>query len=248
MTEARVRDLRHALGVRPVYNTVDTCAAEFAAQTPYLYSTYDEETEVPYGDRPKVLILGCGTQPDRPGHRVRLRVRARLLRAVGGGLRDRHGQLQPRDGLHRLRHLRPALLRAAHPGGRPGGRRTPSSRPARSPGVIVQLGGQTPLGLAQSLKDAGVPIVGTSPESIHLAEERGAFGRVLAEAGLPAPQARHRGDRGRGPGDRRRDRLPGPGPALLRPRRRRHGDRLRRRDAELLHEQAPRGRPATTRC
>ena len=95
-------------------------------------------------------------------------------------------------------------------------------------GVIVQLGGQTPLGLAQALKDNGVPIVGTSPEAIHLAEDRGAFGRVLAEAGLPAPKHGTATSFPAGQGHRRRDRLPGPGPPLLRARRARHGDRLRR--------------------
>ena len=86
-------------------------------------------------------------------------------------------------------------------------------------GVIVQLGGQTPLRLAQQLKDAGLPIVGTSPEAIHLAEERGAFGRVLAEADLPRPAARDGQLVRAGQGDRRRDRLPGAGPAELRARR-----------------------------
>src|SRR6185437_8003290 len=67
-TEAQVRQLRERLGVRPVYHTVDTCAAEFAARTPYLYSTYDEQTEVPAGDRPKVIILGSG--PNRIGQGI----------------------------------------------------------------------------------------------------------------------------------------------------------------------------------
>ena len=108
-------------------------------------------------------------------------------------------------------------------------------------GVIVQLGGQTPLGLAQALKDAGVPIVGTSPEAIHLAEDRGAFGRVLAEAGLPAPKHGTATTFERGQGDRRRDRLPGPGPPLLRARRPRHGDRLRRAPrCAVVHRQRPR--------
>ena len=76
---ARTACARCATGsaLRPVYKTVDTCAAEFAAHTPYHYSSYDEETEVAPSDRPKVLILGSGPEPDRPGHRVRLLVRAR---------------------------------------------------------------------------------------------------------------------------------------------------------------------------
>ncbi len=94
----------------------------------------------------------------------------------------------------------------------------------------------------QALKDAGVPVVGTSPESIHLAEERGAFGRVLAEAGLPAPRHGTRPVGGRGPRHRRGDRLPGPGPAQLCPGRRRDGHRVRGRHAHHVHEQG-RDRP-----
>ena len=101
-------------------------------------------------------------------------------------------------------------------------------------GVIVQLGGQTPLGLARALAAAGVPIVGTSPEAIHLAEDRGEFGRVLQAAGLLAPRQRHGHVGSRGRGGRARDRLPGAGPALLRAGRPRHGDRLRRRGAGRL--------------
>ena len=111
-------------------------------------------------------------------------------------------------------------------------------------GVIVQLGGQTPLGLAQRLKDAGVPIVGTSPEAIHLAEDRGAFGRVLADAGLLAPKhgtATSYDEARRIAAD---DRLPGAGAAVVRARRPRHGDRLRRRAARDLHApRRPRCRP-----
>ena len=121
-----VREVRHALGVRPVYKTVDTCAAEFAARTPYFYSSYDEESEVAPREKPAVIILGSG--PNRIGQGIEfdyscVHASFALQRRR---LRDRDGQLQPGDGLHRLRHLRPALLRAAHPGGRPGGRRTPS--------------------------------------------------------------------------------------------------------------------------
>ena len=115
-------------------------------------------------------------------------------------------------------------------------------------GVIVQLGGQTPLRLAQALKDAGVPIVGTSPEAIHLAEERGAFGQVLAEANLPGPEARPGPVLRRGQADRRRDRLPGAGPAVLRARRPRHGDRLRREDPVRLHRAGHRGLAGASRC
>ena len=138
-------------------------------------------------EQPAVIILGSGPEPDRPGHRVRLLLRARQPGAVRGRLRDVMVNCNPEtvstdyDTSDRL-YFEPLtledVLEIVHA----------ESRPARSPGVICQLGGQTPLGLAQGLEDAGVPIVGTSPAAIHLAEERGAFGRVLAAAGLPAPK------------------------------------------------------------
>ncbi|WP_066362240.1 carbamoyl-phosphate synthase large subunit [Herbidospora mongoliensis] len=187
LEESRVRDLRHALGLRPVYNTVDTCAAEFAAKTPYLYSTYDEETEVPTGDRPKVIILGSG--PNRIGQGIEfdyacVHASFELARAgfetvmVNCNPETVSTDYDTSDRLYFEPLTLEDVLEVVH------------AEQATGPvaGVIVQLGGQTPLGLAQALKDAGVPVVGTSPESIHLAEERGAFGRVLAEAGLPAPR------------------------------------------------------------
>ena len=126
-----------------------------------------------------------------------------------------------------------------------------SGRAAGGPGVvgvIVQLGGQTPLGLARRLKEAGVPIVGTSPESIHLAEERGAFGARAGPGRAARPGARHRHLVRRGEGDRRRDRLPGAGPAVVRARRPGHGDRLRRRRrCATTSAGRPTSRP-TTRC
>ena len=190
--EDGVRSLRHRLGIRPVYKTVDTCAAEFAAATPYYYSTYDEETEVQPSDRPKVIILGSG--PNRIGQGIEFDyscVHAVMaLREVG--YETVMVNCNPEtvstdyDTADRL-YFEPLtfedvleVYHAEHSSGLAAG----------GPGVvgvIVQLGGQTPLGLAQRLKQAGLPIVGTSPESIHLAEERGAFGRLLAAAGLRAP-------------------------------------------------------------
>ena len=120
-TETEVRGIRHGLGIRPVYKTVDTCAGEFPALTPYHYSSYDFETEVRAVGAHQGRHHRLGPQPHRPGRRVRLLVRARVVRAVRGRLRDRHGQLQPRDGLDRLRHERPPVLRAADPRGRPRG-------------------------------------------------------------------------------------------------------------------------------
>ncbi|GLW63079.1 carbamoyl-phosphate synthase large chain [Actinomadura rubrobrunea] len=187
LSEEVVRELRHALGVRPVYLTVDTCAAEFAARTPYLYSSYDEETEVPPGTRPKVIILGSG--PNRIGQGVEFDyscVHASFTLAEAG-YETVMVNCNPEtvstdyDTSHRL-YFEPLtledVLEVVHA----------EQKTGEVAGVIVQFGGQTPLRLAQQLKDAGVPIVGTSPESIHLAEDRGAFGRVLQRAGLIAPK------------------------------------------------------------
>ena len=187
LDEAVVRELRAALGVRPVYLTVDTCAAEFAANTPYLYSSYDEETEVPPGAKPKVIILGSG--PNRIGQGVEFDyscVHASFALADAGyetvmvncNPETVSTDYDTSDRLYFEPLTLEDVLEVVHA----------ERASGEVAGVIVQLGGQTPLGLAQRLADAGVPIVGTSPESINLAEERGAFGRVLAAAGLPAPK------------------------------------------------------------
>ncbi|TDQ01187.1 carbamoyl-phosphate synthase large subunit [Labedaea rhizosphaerae] len=190
--ENGVRILRHRLGVRPVYKTVDTCAAEFAATTPYHYSAYeydpDAESEVaPQRERPKVLILGSG--PNRIGQGIEFDYScvhaAMALRAAG--FETVMINCNPEtvstdyDTSDRL-YFEPLtfedVLEVVHS----------EQESGTVAGVIVQLGGQTPLGLAQRLTDAGVPIVGTPAEAIHLAEERGAFGEVLMSAGLPAPK------------------------------------------------------------
>jgi carbamoyl-phosphate synthase large subunit len=186
-TEASVRRLRHQAGVRPVYHMVDTCAAEFAAQTPYLYSTYDEETEVPSGDRPKVIILGSG--PNRIGQGIEFDyacVHASFALSEAG-YETVMVNCNPEtvstdyDTSGRL-YFEPLtledVLEVTHA----------EQRSGPVAGVIVQLGGQTPLGLARALAAAGVPVVGTSADAIHLAEDRGEFGAVLAAAGLPAPR------------------------------------------------------------
>ena len=187
LREAEVRELRHGLMLRPVYKTVDTCAAEFAAATPYHYSCYDEETEAVPSDRQKVIILGSG--PNRIGQGIEFDYSCvhAALTLRDAGYETIMINCNPEtvstdyDTSDRL-YFEPLsledVLEVVHA----------EQQAGTLVGVIVQLGGQTPLGLAQALKDEGVPIVGTSPESIHLAEERGAFGRVLAEAGLPAPK------------------------------------------------------------
>lgn len=187
LREDVVREVRHALGVRPVYKTVDTCAAEFAAKTPYFYSSYDEESEVAPREKPAVIILGSG--PNRIGQGIEFDyscVHASFA-LHDAGYETVMVNCNPEtvstdyDTSDRL-YFEPLtledVLEIVHA----------ESQAGPIAGVIVQLGGQTPLGLAQALKDNGVPVVGTSPEAIHLAEDRGAFGRVLAEAGLPAPK------------------------------------------------------------
>ncbi|MFM9135236.1 MAG: carbamoyl-phosphate synthase large subunit [bacterium] len=187
VAEHEVRAQRHALGLRPVYKTVDTCAAEFEARTPYHYSSYDEETEVEPSDAPKVVILGSG--PNRIGQGIEfdyscvhasmtLREAGYETVMVNCNPETVSTDYDTSDRLYFEPLTLEDVLEVVHA----------ESRSGTVVGVIVQLGGQTPLGLAQGLKDAGVPIVGTSPESIHLAEERGAFGALLTDAGLPAPR------------------------------------------------------------
>ncbi|TWG08385.1 carbamoyl-phosphate synthase large subunit [Saccharopolyspora dendranthemae] len=190
--EDGVRALRHRLGVRPVYKTVDTCAAEFAAKTPYHYSAYESdpaaESEVaPQRDKPKVIILGSG--PNRIGQGIEFDYSCvhAATSLSDAGYETVMVNCNPEtvstdyDTSDRL-YFEPLtfedVLEVVHS----------EQQSGTVAGVIVQLGGQTPLGLAQRLADAGVPVVGTPPEAIHLAEERGAFGDVLVAAGLPAPQ------------------------------------------------------------
>ncbi|OBB46749.1 carbamoyl-phosphate synthase large subunit [Mycobacterium sp. 852002-51961_SCH5331710] len=194
--EVGVRALRQRLGIHPVFKTVDTCAAEFEAKTPYHYSSYEldpaAETEVaPQTQRPKVLILGSG--PNRIGQGIEfdyscVHAATTLSQA---GFETVMVNCNPEtvstdyDTADRL-YFEPLTFEdvlevyyaeSASGAGGPG-----------VVGVIVQLGGQTPLGLAERLQNAGVPIVGTSPRAIDLAEDRGAFGEVLTNAGLPAPK------------------------------------------------------------
>jgi carbamoyl-phosphate synthase large subunit len=187
MSEGQARELRRMLGIRPVYLTVDTCAAEFEAKTPYLYSTYDVETEVPAGTRPKVIILGSG--PNRIGQGIEFDyacVHASFALS-DAGYETVMVNCNPEtvstdyDTSDRL-YFEPLTLEDVL--------EVVAAEQAVGPvaGVIVQLGGQTPLGLARPLAAAGVPVVGTSPEAIHLAEDRGEFGAVLEAAGLPSPR------------------------------------------------------------
>ena len=194
--EAGVRTLRQRLGIHPVFKTVDTCAAEFEAKTPYHYSSYEldpaAETEVaPQTEKPKVLILGSG--PNRIGQGIEFDyscVHAATTLSEAG-YETIMVNCNPEtvstdyDTADRL-YFEPLTFEDVLEI-----YRAESRSGAGGPGVvgvIVQLGGQTPLGLAHRLEAAGVPIVGTRPEAIDLAEDRGRFGQVLVNAGLPAPK------------------------------------------------------------
>ncbi len=186
LTEAEIRKIRHHLLIRPVYKTVDTCAAEFEAFTPYHYSSYEEESEVANRTTPAVIILGSG--PNRIGQGIEFDyscVHASFaLREAG--YETIMINCNPEtvstdyDTSNRL-YFEPLtledVLEVIHA----------ETQAGPLLGVITQLGGQTPLGLAAGLKANGVKILGTSPEAINLAEERGAFGQILFEQKLNAP-------------------------------------------------------------
>ncbi|MGX9686251.1 carbamoyl-phosphate synthase large subunit [Deinococcus wulumuqiensis] len=185
LTELEVRALRKKAKATPVYKTVDTCAAEFEAYTPYHYSTYEWEDEVTSTDKPKVVILGSG--PNRIGQGVEFdyaTVHAVWALQEAGyetimvnsnpetvstdyDTADRlyFEPLTFEDVMNIVEHEKPV-------------------------GVIVQLGGQTPLKLARKLADAGAPIIGTSPETIHEAEDRASFNALCERLGLPQPRGK----------------------------------------------------------
>ena len=186
VSEEEIRAGRYAEGVRPVFKTVDTCAGEFPALTPYHYSSYDQVTEVVPSDRQKVVILGSG--PNRIGQGVEFDYScvhaAFALRDAG--IETIMVNCNPEtvstdyDTSDRL-YFEPLtledVLEVIHA----------ESQSGELLGVMVQLGGQTALGLANGLEAAGVPILGTTPEAIDKAEERGAFQRILDDAGLISP-------------------------------------------------------------
>ena len=186
MNEADVRALRHSLGLRPVYKTVDTCAGEFPALTPYHYSTYEQETEVVPSDRKKVVILGSG--PNRIGQGVEFDyscVHASFALSDAGyetimincNPETVSTDYDTSDRLYFEPLTLEDVLEVIHA----------ESASGTLVGVVVQLGGQTALGLAKGLKEAGVPILGTTPEAIDLAEERGLFSKILDDAKLMSP-------------------------------------------------------------
>jgi carbamoyl-phosphate synthase large subunit len=182
-TEDEVRAYRKTLGLIPVYKRVDTCGAEFESYTPYLYSTYEEEDEAQPTDRQKIMILGSG--PNR----------------IGQGIEFDYCCCHASFALHEagfetiMVNCNPETVSTDY---------DTSDRLYFEPltfedvmnivdvekpwGVIVQFGGQTPLNLAMRLHEAGVPIIGTSPDSIDLAEDRKRFGALLSELGIPQPE------------------------------------------------------------
>jgi carbamoyl-phosphate synthase large subunit len=184
---AKVRALREKLGVKPVYKLVDTCAAEFESLTPYMYSCYDEEDEAAPTAKKKVIILGSG--PNRIGQGIEFDYccchAAFALR--DDGFETIMVNCNPEtvstdyDTSDRL-YFEPLTFEdvlAVYEHEASGGAEI---------GMIVQFGGQTPLNLSLPLKAAGVPIIGTSPESIDLAEDRKRFGKLITELGIPQPE------------------------------------------------------------
>ena len=187
LSEQEVRNQRYALDIRPVFKTVDTCAGEFPALTPYHYSSYDLETEVMPSDRKKVVILGSG--PNRIGQGVEFDyscVHASFALSDAGyetimincNPETVSTDYDTSDRLYFEPLTLEDVLEVIHA----------ESKSGELVGVVVQLGGQTALGLAKGLKAAGVPILGTTPEAIDLAEERGEFSRILDAANLLAPR------------------------------------------------------------
>ncbi|WP_125131838.1 carbamoyl-phosphate synthase large subunit [Microbacterium sp. 10M-3C3] len=187
ISETEARGIRHGLDIRPVYKTVDTCAGEFPALTPYHYSSYDAETEVEPSQRTKVVIIGSG--PNRIGQGVEFDyscVHASFALSDAGyetimvncNPETVSTDYDTSDRLYFEPLTLEDVLEILHA----------ESASGEILGVICQLGGQTPLGLAKGIEAAGYRILGTSPEAIDLAEERELFSRLLDRAGLVAPR------------------------------------------------------------
>ena len=185
VSESTLRAQRHAQDVRPVYKRVDTCAAEFSTQTAYMYSTYDEECEAEPTDRKKIMVLGGG--PNRIGQGIEFDyccVHAAIAMREDG-YETIMVNCNPEtvstdyDTSDRL-YFEPVTLEDV----------LEIVAKEKPHGVIVQYGGQTPLKLALELERAGVPIVGTTPDSIDIAEDRERFQKLLVELGLRQPPNR----------------------------------------------------------
>ncbi|RKS89520.1 carbamoyl-phosphate synthase large subunit [Microbacterium sp. AG790] len=187
VTEAEIRGVRYGLGIRPVYKTVDTCAGEFPALTPYHYSSYDHETEVTPSERTKVVIIGSG--PNRIGQGVEFDyscVHASFALSDAGyetimvncNPETVSTDYDTSDRLYFEPLTLEDVLEVLHA----------EAKSGTILGVVCQLGGQTPLGLAKGIEEAGYTILGTSPAAIDIAEERELFSQLLDRAGLIAPR------------------------------------------------------------
>jgi carbamoyl-phosphate synthase large subunit len=192
VTEKEVRALRHKLGVRPVFKRIDTCAAEFEAKTPYMYSTYEApsfgtpECEAQPSDREKIVILGGG--PNRIGQGIEFDYCCchACFALDEAGYETIMVNCNPEtvstdyDTSDRL-YFEPLtaedVLEILHV----------EQKRGKLKGVIVQFGGQTPLNLARALEEAGIPILGTSPDAIDLAEDRERFAALVSKLGLKQP-------------------------------------------------------------
>ncbi|MEJ2533339.1 MAG: carbamoyl-phosphate synthase large subunit, partial [Halioglobus sp.] len=181
-SEEQVREHRHSLGIRPVYKRVDTCAAEFASATAYMYSTYEQECEAAPGDRDKILVLGGG--PNRIGQGIEFDyccVHAALAMREDGyeaimvncNPETVSTDYDISDRLYFEPVTLEDVLEIVH-----------LEQPK---GVIVQFGGQTPLKLARALEAHGVPIIGTTPDAIDRAEDRERFQQMIQKLGLKQP-------------------------------------------------------------
>ena len=181
-TEAEVGQRRHALGVVPSYRAVDTCAAEFAAVTPYYYGTFGTEGEATPLDRPSVVVLGSG--PNRIGQGIEFDYccvhAAQTAQELGYAaimVNCNPETVSTDHGVSDRLYMEPVTLDAV----------LDICRAEKPVGVIAQLGGQTPLRLAAPLEAEGVPVLGTPADRIDMAEDRGRFGALLGNLGLKAP-------------------------------------------------------------
>ena len=220
-SEDEVRAERKAAGIIPTYRLVDTCAAEFEAYTPYFYSTYGDENEARQSDKKKIMILGGG--PNRIGQGIEFDYccvhAAFALKELGyetimvnSNPETVSTDYDTSDKLF----FEPLTLEDVL-----------NICDQEQPwGVIVQFGGQTPLNLAADLERHGVPIIGTSPKNIELAEDRKFFSALLDKLELKQARSRHRHQRDEAIVVAEPHWLPGAGPPLLRARRPRHDDRL----------------------
>src|SRR5215213_274987 len=178
-----VRGVRRALGVSPTYKSVDTCAGEFPARTPYYYSTYEEEDEVRREENASVVVLGSG--PNRIGQGIEfdyacVHASYALVESGYDAVMVNSNPETVSTDYDTSTRLYFEPLTAEHV--------LEVIRREEPKGVILQFGGQSPLKLAHELEEAGVRILGTSPDAIDLAEDRSRFGRLLAELGIPHPR------------------------------------------------------------